>query len=117
MTDNFGTHRMFENWKRQVEAGVRAMDAVVEATARMRTAQLEAANETHQRALELEQKLASAMTAQELWQVQWEWTLACGQRSAEYWRHLFEAMSQAGGGVARCVQDGLQEGARQDKPA
>jgi hypothetical protein len=117
MTNQFGTEQLFNNWKRQVEASVRAMDAVVEATAKMRAAQLGAAHETHERALELEKKLASATTAQELWNAQWNWTLACGERCADYWRNLFEAMNHAGSGVARSVQDAIQDGARPDKAA
>jgi len=103
-----GSEQFFEAWKQQVATSVRAMDAVVEATAKMRATQLDAARETHERVLELAKALGKASTVQELWGAQWNWAIACSERSAAYWRDLFGAMNQAGGEVTRCVQDGLQ---------
>jgi hypothetical protein len=101
-----GTEQMLEQWRKQAEAGVRMMDAVVEATTHMREAQLAAAQETHERVLALQKSLAAAKSAQELWGEQWNWTLASCERSAAYWRNLFEAMNEANGKIARCMQDG-----------
>jgi len=112
MTNGSGTEQFFEAWKRQVETGVRAMDAVVEATAKMRAAQLDAANETHRRAQDLEKALLDAKTPQELWNAQWNWAVACSERSAAYWRNLFQAMTEANGAIAR----GAQEAASVAKP-
>jgi len=117
MTLGNGTDQFFDTWKRQVELSARAMDAVVEATAKVRAAQLGAANETHERAQELQKALAGAKSAQELWNAQWNWALACSERSAAYWRDLFEAMNQAGGQVSRCLQAGLQDGAGSKRQA
>jgi len=103
-----GTERFFEAWKKQAEVSVRMMDAVVEATAKMRGTQLSAANETHERTQALEKALADAGNAQEMWGAQWNWALATCERSAAYWRSLFEAMAEANGRMARCVQDGMQ---------
>jgi hypothetical protein len=100
-----GTDQFLEGWKKQVEASVRMMDAVVEATAKMRSAQLAAATDTHQRALELEKALSEAKSAQEMWNAQWSWALGCCERSAEYWRGLLEAMNQANGELARCARE------------
>jgi len=92
-----GTERFFEAWKKQAEVSVRMMDAVVEATAKMRGTQLSAANETHERTQALEKALADAGNAQEMWGAQWNWALATCERSAAYWRSLFEAMAEANG--------------------
>ena len=100
-----GTEQFFDAWKKQVETSARIMDAVVDATAKMRAAQLTAATEAHKRTQALETALADAKTAQELWGAQWNWALASCERSAAYWRSLFEAMTQANGDVARCMQD------------
>lgn len=95
-----------EQWKKQAESGVRMMDALVEATARMREAQLAAAQETHARAEALQKALAAAKSAQEVWGEQWNWTIASCERSAAYWRDLFEAMNEANAKIARSIREG-----------
>ena len=104
MTD--APDQILEQWRKHAEAGVRMMDAVVEATTHMREAQLSAAQETHQRVLDLQKSLAAAKSAQEMWGEQWTWALASCERSAAYWRNLFEAMNEANGKIVRCLQDG-----------
>lgn len=101
-----GTDQILEQWRKHAEAGVRMMDAVVEATARMREAQLAAAQETHERVQALQRSLAAAQSAQEMWGEQWNWALASCERSAAYWRNLFETMNEANGKIARCMQEG-----------
>lgn len=101
-----GTDRILEQWRKHAEAGVRMMDAVVEATTRMREAQLAAAQETHERVQALQKSLAAAKSAQEMWGEQWNWALASCERSAAYWRNLFEAMNEANGKITRCMQEG-----------
>ena len=104
MADN--NEQFLELWRKQNEAGVRMMDAVVEATSRMREAQLAAAQETHERMQALQKALHGAKSAQEMWGEQWNWALASCERSAAYWRNLFEAMNEANGKIARCLQEG-----------
>lgn len=101
-----GTDQILEQWRKHAEAGVRMMDAVVEATSHMREAQLAAAQETHERMQALQKSLAAAKNAQEMWGEQWNWALASCERSAAYWRNLFEAMNAANGKIARCMQEG-----------
>ena len=98
--------QILEQWRKHAEAGVRMMDAVVEATTHLREAQLAAAQETHERMLELQKSLAAAKSAQEMWGEQWSWALASCERSADYWRNLYEAMNEANGKIARCMQEG-----------
>ncbi len=100
------TDQILEQWRKHSEAGLRMMDAVVEATTHMREAQLAAAQETHQRVQALQKSLASAKSAQELWGEQWNWALGCCEQSAAYWRNLFEAMNEANGKLMRCMQEG-----------
>jgi hypothetical protein len=97
---------LLEQWRKHAEGGVRMMDALVEATTRMREAQLAAAQETHERMKKLHESLAAAKSAQEMWGEQWNWTLASCERSAAYWRNLFEAMTEANSRIARCMQEG-----------
>lgn len=97
---------LLEQWRKHAEGGVRMMDALVEATTRMREAQLAAARETHERMQALQKSLVAAKNAQEMWGEQWNWTLASCERSAAYWRNLFEAMTEANSRIARCMQEG-----------
>ena len=101
-----GSDQILEQWRKHAEAGVRMMDAVVEATTRMRETQLATAQETHERMQALQKSLAAAKSAQEMWGEQWNWTLASCERSAAYWRNLFESMSEANAKIARCMQEG-----------
>jgi hypothetical protein len=101
-----GTDQLLEQWRKHAEGGVRMMDALVEATTQLREAQLAAARETHERMQALQKSLAAAKSAQEMWGEQWNWTLASCERSAAYWRNLFEAMNEANGRIARCMQEG-----------
>ncbi len=101
-----GPDQILEQWRKHAEAGVRMMDAVVEATSHMREAQLAAAQETHERVQALHKSLAAAKSAQEMWGEQWNWALTSCERSATYWRNLFEAMNAANGKIARCMQEG-----------
>ena len=41
-----------------------------------------------------------------MWGAQWNWALAGCERSAAYWRNLFEAMTEANSRIARCMQEG-----------
>lgn len=102
------TDQFFEAWKKQVDTSLRVMDSVVEAAAKMRATQLSAANETHERMQALEKALADAKSAQEMWGAQWNWALATCERSATYWRALFETMTEANSIMGRCLQDGMQ---------
>jgi hypothetical protein len=107
----------FDAWKQQVETSVRVMDALVEADAKLRSSQLSAANETHERAQALEKALADCRNAQELWGAQWNWALATCERSAAYWRNLFEVMQEANAKMARCVQERVQGAAQAQQGA
>jgi hypothetical protein len=100
------TDQLLEQWRKHAEGGVRMMDALVEATTRVRETQLAAAQETHDRMKRLQESLAAAKSAQEMWGEQWNWTLASCERSAAYWRNLFEAMTEANTRIARCMQEG-----------
>jgi hypothetical protein len=98
--------QILEQWRKHSEAGLRVMDAVVEATAHMREAQLAAAQETHQRMQALQKSLTAAKSAQQLWGEQWNWALGCVEQSAAYWRNLLEAMNEANAKLMRCMQEG-----------
>ena len=103
-----GTEQFFEIWKQQVNAGLQILDALVESDAKMRAAQLAAANETHQRTVEAEKLLAGAKDAQELWNAQCTWASQNAERAAAYWREQFEAMSEANARILKLMQERMQ---------
>ena len=103
-----GTEQFFEIWKQQVNAGLQILDALVEADAKMRAAQLAAANETHQRTVEAEKLLAGAKDAQELWNAQCTWASQNAERAAVYWREQFEAMGEANARILKLMQERMQ---------
>ena len=103
-----GNEQFFEAWKQQVNTGLQLLDAVAEATAKMRSAQFAAANETHQRTVEAEKLLAGAKDAQELWNAQCTWASANAERAAAYWREQFEAMTEANARILKLMQERMQ---------
>ena len=103
-----GTEQFFEIWKQQVNAGLQILDALVESDAKMRAAQLAAANETHQRTVEAEKLLAGAKDAQELWNAQCTWASQNAERAAAYWRGQFEAMGEANARILKLMQERMQ---------
>ena len=103
-----GSEQFFEIWKQQVNAGLQILDALVEADAKVRAAQLAAANEAHQRTVEAEKLLAGAKDAQELWNAQCTWASQNAERAAAYWREQFEAMGEANARILRLMQERMQ---------
>ncbi len=93
-------------WKVQADTAARMLDAVVQANAKVRAAQLAAANEAHERTQALERLLVQAKTPGELWNAQWSWALANCECYGTYWRSMMEAMNEAGSEVARCAREG-----------
>jgi hypothetical protein len=102
------SEQFFEVWKQQVNSGLQILDAVAEATAKMRSTQLAAANEMQQRTVEAEKLLAGAKDAQELWNAQCTWASANAERAAAYWRDQFEAMTAANARILKLMQERMQ---------
>jgi phasin family protein len=91
-----------------VNAGLQILDALVEADAKMRAAQLAAANEMHRRTVEAEKLLAGAKDAQELWNAQCGWASQNAERAAAYWREQFEAMGEANARILKLMRERMQ---------
>jgi len=102
------TEQMIDVWKKQLDASLRAVDALVEGSARMRATQLAAAKETHERAIEMERSVAGATTAFDLWTLQWNWALGNCEKSVGYWRSLFEAATETNGRICGCALEQMQ---------
>lgn len=81
-------------WKRQLEAGVRLAEELVEASTRLHEIQLEAAAEAHADLEATRKAIAAATDMTQLLKLQAEWAQANARRSAAYWssvsRTVFE---------------------------
>jgi hypothetical protein len=100
-----GNDELFEAWKQQMDIGMRVLDAMVQGAAKMRAAQLAAANETHQRTVEVEKLILGAQSPHELWTAQWNWAISNCSQAVDYWRAQLEAMTEANARIVSCVQD------------
>jgi hypothetical protein len=89
-------------WKRQLDAALRAIEALTEGSMKLREAQLAAAAEAHASA-EATRKLLEAADAQQLWRMQNEWLLASLRSSMAYWQQLHQAAWETQADVARCL--------------
>ena len=89
-------------WKRQLDAALRAIEALTEGSMKLRETQLAAAAEAHASA-EATRRLLDAADAQQLWSIQSEWLLASLRSSVAYWQHLHQAAWEIQGNVACCL--------------
>lgn len=96
-------------WKRQFDAALRVVEAMVEGSRKMCEAQLEAAIEAHARAEATRQLLARTVDAQELWKIQSEWVSANVEKSLSCWQGLCQTALETESCVVDCLRQ--QEGA------
>lgn len=90
-------------WKRQFDAALRVVEAIVEGSRKMCETQLEAAIEAHARTEATRKLLAKTGDVQELWRIQSEWMSANLERSLSHWRDLCETGLETGSCVADCL--------------
>jgi phasin family protein len=94
---------MMEAWKQQLDAGLRAIEALVEGATRMHEMQLEAATQAHADAIATQKAIAGATSPAEILRLQAQWTQSNAGKCVEYWRSLQEAATQTGAKVAGCL--------------
>ena len=90
-------------WKRQLDASLRAIEALTEGSMKVRETQLAAAAEAHAGAEATRKLLDATLDAQQLWSIQNEWLLASLRGSVAYWQHLHEAAWEIQANVACCL--------------
>lgn len=96
-------------WKRQFDASLRMVEAMVEGSRKMCETQLEAAIEAHARAEATRQLLARTVDARELWKIQSEWVAANVEKSLSCWQGLCQTALETESCVVNCLCQ--QEGA------
>jgi phasin family protein len=93
-------------WKAQLDAGLRVLETITEGAIRMHEAQLEAATEAHADADATRKAILAATDASQLLNLYAQWAAANAEKSAAYWRSLFETVMQTDAAVAKCVGSG-----------
>src|SRR3972149_2623895 len=84
-----------EGWQRQLNAGLRIMDAALGNAVKVRDAQLPAAGEFLARAAELQQSMLDARSPLALWSVQCNWMIESTTRGLALGESLFDAATAA----------------------
>jgi phasin family protein len=103
---------MLRNWKQQLDATFRVIEALTEGAERMHETQLEAAAGTHADAVATQQAALRAKDAAELAQVQLQWARANAEKAMAYWRAMYENAVQTGTQLAACLQADKEEAAK-----
>lgn len=98
-----------EGWQKQMNAGLRVMDAMLAGAVKTRDAQLPAAGEYMARAAELQKSMLAARTPLDLWTVQCNWMMESATRGMALWKDLIDAASEANAAVYNCLREEAQQ--------
>jgi phasin family protein len=94
---------LLEAWKRQADAGLRLVEAMVEGSTRIRELQLEAAAEAHADLEATRKALAAATGMPQLLKLQTKWAQANASKCLAYWRSVCEAAMQTDAALVKCA--------------
>jgi hypothetical protein len=95
---------IFEFWKQQADSGMRMMEAMAQAGAKLRAMQQAAAEDAQRRTLEAGKAVGEAKGPQEVWQAQYELTMGNCESAAAYWRNVFQALNELNGRMLECAK-------------
>ncbi|TAK51145.1 MAG: hypothetical protein EPO27_03055 [Betaproteobacteria bacterium] len=98
-----------ESWQKQMNAGLRVMDAMLAGAVKTRDAQLPAAGEFMARAAELQKSMLAARTPLDLWTVQCNWMMESATRGMALCKDLIDAASEANAAVCNCLREEAQQ--------
>lgn len=98
-----------EGWQRQMNTGLRVMDAMLASAVKTRDAQLPAAGEFMARAAELQKSMLAARTPLELWTVQCNWMMESATRGMALWKGLIDAASETNATICNCLREEAQQ--------
>jgi phasin family protein len=83
---------LIQAWKKQCDAGLRAIEAMIEGATKIHETQLQAAAQAHADAEATRKAIAAATDPSQLFKLQTEWARANAQKSFAYWRSMVEAV-------------------------
>jgi hypothetical protein len=97
--------QMFQTWKQQLDTNLKLIDALVQGTLEMRSSQLAAAMETHDRDMSAEKSVLGAKSVMDLWAVQMNWMAGNLERSMAYWNQMLQASVDANSKLVECLRE------------
>jgi hypothetical protein len=103
------SNQLFQTWKQQLDTNLKLIDALVQGTLEMRSSQLAAAMETHDRDMTAERSVGGAKTAMDLWAIQMKWMTSNLERSMAYWNQMLHAAADANGKLVECLREQASE--------
>jgi hypothetical protein len=110
-------NQLFQSWKQQLDTNLKLIDAVVQGTLEMRSSQLAAAMETHDRDMTAEQSVTGAKSALDLWAIQMKWMTGNLERSMAYWNQMLQATVDANSKLVECLRGQAQTPGAVEQPA
>ena len=105
-----------EGWQRQLNAGLRIMDAALGNAVKVRDAQLPAAGEFLARAAELQQSMLDARSPLDLWTVQCNWMIESTTRGLALWKSLFDVATAANTNLCACLREEAEQAGGSARP-
>ena len=111
------SNQLFQSWKQQLDTNLKLIDALVQGTLEMRSSQLAAAMETHDRDMTAENSVIGAKSAMDLWAIQMNWMAGNLERSMAYWNQLMQATVDANSKLVECLREQAQAPAAVEQPA
>jgi len=112
------SNQLLANWKHQVDAALKLVDAAVQGSLEMRSSQLAAAMETHARDMDTEKSVIGAKSALDLLAIQLNWMTGNLERSMAYWNQMFQAAADANSKLVECLREQAQDAdAGSERPA
>jgi hypothetical protein len=95
--------QLFQSWKQQFDTNLKIIDAIVQGTLEMRSSQLAAAMETHDRDMSAEKSVIGAKSLNDLWAIQISWMTGNLERSMAYWNQMLQAAVDANSKLVECL--------------
>jgi hypothetical protein len=99
------SNQLLQSWKQQLDTNLKLIDAFVQGTLEMRSSQLAAAMETHDRDMTAEYSVEGASSALDLLTIQMNWMIGNLERSMAYWNQMFQAATDANAKLVECLRE------------
>lgn len=94
---------LMQAWKQQADGCLRAIQALVDGTTRVREMQLEAAADAHADLEATRKAIAATTDPGRILELQAQWARASAEKCAAYWRRFYELGMQTQASLAQCM--------------
>ena len=111
------SNQLLQTWKQQLDTNLKLIDALVQGSLEMRSSQLAAAMETHDRDMTAEHSVEGARSPLDLLTVQMNWMMGNLERSMAYWNQMFQAAADANAKLVECLRERTETQAAVEPPA